>query len=744
MTIKSLFRRVKQFSPKSFILFLSAIGLVSLLVFGLTYSFIKQGIDERFEQLFSAKSSQFLAPIPPIKIGQKFTQKQLQTLLEYSGFQEKKTEEDLQLNEFRWSLPNNEKKLELIRAESVYPGNSLARSQLTIKFKTEESTLIIDGLSLDENQESIDSFELPPKRISSFYAGRLRTQTPVPLSEIPVDVRHAVMAIEDVNFLEHGGISLKSTLRALYKDLIAGKFVEGGSTITQQLMKNLFFSREKSVSRKAKEAIYAFITESTHSKESILEAYLNEVYLGQWSTHEIHGVSEAARFYFNRSIFDLSLSQSATLAAIIQAPNSHDPRRNPANALKRRNLVLKKMSDANFILPGEYQMAINEPLGVTPGEKNLQDTGYFMDLVLSQLPEDLKLRLNSDALTVYTTLNPYLQLQASQTLKDHLALMKKSYESITKKAEKGIQLQSAFISLDVLTGRVLALQGGSSYQKTQFNRILQGKRQPGSLFKPFVFLAAFDKADFSPPFTAITELDGSPFEWMYEGNQSWKPKNYDKDSPEKVTAKEALVNSINIPTARLAQAVGLDPIVDLIKRSGVKSEIIKIPSICLGSTEVTPFELAESYATLANNGKGHPLSSIEKVIDQSGQTIFEPNFPEEERLPAASSYLTVQLLKDVLSQGTGKAAAMSGLNVSNMAGKTGTTNDYKDAWFVGFTPKLLTLIWVGYDEEEKVGLTGSAAALPMWIDFMKTATPFYDEQDFKIPDGILEFRVNPK
>ena len=176
-------------------------------------------------------------------------------------------------------------------------------------------------------------------------------------------------------------------------------------------------------------------------------------------------------------------------------------------------------------------MAINEPLGVTPGEKNLQDTGYFMDLVLSQLPEDLKLRLNSDALTVYTTLNPYLQLQASQTLKDHLALMKKSYESITKKAEKGIQLQSAFISLDVLTGRVLALQGGSSYQKTQFNRILQGKRQPGSLFKPFVFLAAFDKADFSPPFTAITELDGSPFEWMYEGNQSWKPKNYDKDTP---------------------------------------------------------------------------------------------------------------------------------------------------------------------------------------------------------------------
>jgi penicillin-binding protein 1B len=552
------------------------------------------------------------------------------------------------------------------------------------------------------------------------------------------------MAIEDVNFLEHGGISFRSTIRALYKDLRARRFVEGGSTITQQLMKNLFFSREKAVSRKIKEALYAFITESSHSKESILEAYLNEVYLGQWSTHEIHGVSEAARFYFNRSIFDLSLSQSATLAAIIQAPNSHDPRRHPENTIKRRNLVLKKMLEANFILPGEYEMAMTEPLGVTPGEKNLQDTGYFMDLVLSQLPEEIKKRLDIDALTVYTTLNPYLQLQASQTLKEHLTLLRKSYASIAKKYEKGIPPQSALISVDIPTGAVVALQGGSSYQKTQFNRVLQGRRQPGSLFKPFVFLAAFDKSDFSPPFTAITELDGSPFEWNYEGGQSWKPKNYDENSPEKVTAEQALENSINIPTARLAQMVGLDPIVDLIKRSGIHSNIPKIPSIALGSVEVTPFELAESYATLANLGKGHKLQSISKVTDESGNTLYETPNSEEERLPAASSYLTIQLLKGVMSRGTAKAALASGLRVENMAGKTGTTNDYKDAWFVGFTPELLTLIWVGYDEEEKIGLTGSAAALPMWIDYMKQAKPYYNENDFKIPDGILEFRVNPK
>lgn len=711
------------------------LGLIVLVFLGLTlsYSFIKNSIDERFTQLLSLKSSQFLGLIPPLHLEQKFSEEQLHTLLEYSGYQEKRRGDDLLTNEFIWESDSHGTTIELLRSESIYPGKILSRTRVFFTFKKEGSDLVLNGISVGENNESVETFELSPKRISSFYAGRLRTQTPVELSDIPVTMRHAVMAIEDINFLEHGGVSLRSTIRALYKDLRARRFVEGGSTITQQLMKNLFFSRQKALSRKVKEAIYAFVSESTHSKESILEAYLNEVYLGQWSTHEIHGVSEAARFYFNRSIFDISLSQSATLAAIIQAPNSQDPRRHPETTIKRRNLVLKKMLEAHFILAGEYEMAMTDPLGVTPGEKNLQETGYFMDLVLTQLPEDIKNRLDTDALTVYTTLNPFLQIQASTILKNHLAKLKKDFASISKRAERGVQLQSALISVEVTTGKVVALQGGSSYQKTQFNRVLQGRRQPGSLFKPFVFLAAFNKPDLDPPFTSLTELDGTPFEWSYEGGQSWKPRNYDKESPEKMTAKEALEKSINIPTARLAQTVGLGPIIDLIRLAGIQSPLPKIPSISLGSVEVTPFELAESYVSLANLGKGHHLQSLINVVDSFGQTIYEPNSSEQERLPALPCFLTVQLLKGVLTQGTGRLALSSGLHLSNMAGKTGTTNDYKDAWFVGFTPKLLTLIWVGYDEEEKVGLTGSAAALPMWIDFMKQSTPYLDEADFKTP-----------
>jgi len=735
---------IKKISPKFVALWIGIASTGIFLILALSYSLIKQSIDEKFEQLFSKKSSQFVALLPAFHPQQRITKEQLETLLDYSGYQSKKDPDELLTNEYAWLEIPGSTQLILIRGESLYPGKPLAQTKAILSFENEGQTLILKEIWDEIVQNNVETFELAPKRISSYFAGRLRTQIPITLSDIPVNMRHAVMAIEDVNFLEHGGVSLRSTLRALYKDLRARRFVEGGSTITQQLMKNLFFSREKAISRKVKEAFYAFITESTHSKESILEAYLNEVYLGQWSTYEIHGVSEAARFYFNRSVFDLTLSQSATLAAIIQAPNSLDPHRHPESSIKRRNLVLKKMLEANFIVPEEYELAINEPQSVIPGEKNLQDTGYFMDLIFSELPETLKSRLDSEALTIYTSLNPYLQLQASNTLREHLTRMQKDYATLVKKAKQGFSLQSAFISIDVSSGQVLALQGGSSYQKTQFNRILQGKRQPGSLFKPFVFLAAFDKSDFSPPFTALTELDGSPFEWSYEGEQTWSPKNYDKDSPQKLTARETLENSVNIPTARLAQLVGLDPIIDLLRRSGIKSALPKIPSISLGSVEITPYELAESYATLANLGQGHRLHGLLKVVTSTGETLFEPNYPDEERLPEASCYLTLQILKGVLTQGTGKLAMLSGLPIANMAGKTGTTNDYKDAWFVGFTPKILTLVWVGYDEEQNVGLTGSAAALPIWIDYMKKASPFYDDKDFRIPDGILEFRVNPK
>ncbi|NBW98048.1 hypothetical protein EBR03_00605, partial [bacterium] len=596
----------------------------------------------------------------------------------------------------------------------------------------ENSQVSLENLYRTDSGEPLAELEFPPRSISSFYAGRVRTQNPIALSDIPISMRYAAMAIEDVHFLEHPGVSFRSIVRALIQDIRAGKFVQGGSTITQQLMKNLFFSREKSIFRKVQEAIYALLTEIKYPKETILEAYLNEVYLGQWSTHEIHGVQEGARFYFNQSATDLSLSQSATLAAIIQLPNAHDPHRYPDRVIKRRNLVMKKMLDAGFILPDEYQSGIQEPLGVIPPERNLEDIGYFMDLVFRELPESVKSRLNQESLTVYTTLNPFLQSIASRGLKNNLDRLIKGYASLKKREEKGTRLQSALIAVDVPSCSVIALQGGSGYRQTQFNRILTGKRQPGSLFKPFVFLTAFEKATFERPFSAETVLDGSPFDWVYD-RQSWQPRNYEEEAPEQVTAAEALQKSINIPTARLAQQVGLSPIQENLKKSGITSEVPLVPSISLGSAEVSPYELAESYTTLAQLGSGCHLRAIQQVFDENGNNVLDFPVVKEARLNPEATFQTVQLLKGVFTDGTARLAQGSGVPTEVFAGKTGTTNDFKDAWFVGFNSEMLALTWVGYDETENVGLTGAAAALPLWIEFMKEAQPFRQNKDFARP-----------
>jgi len=527
--------------------------------------------------------------------------------------------------------------------------------------------------------------------------------------------------------LEH----FKFSTRININDLIALKFVEGGSTITQQLMKNLFFSRRKELSRKFKEALYAFVAESRHSKETILEAYLNEVYFGQWNTHEIHGVSEAARYYFNRPVYELTLAQCALLAAIVKAPNLYHPHLSPERAIARRNLVLNKMLEAQFIVRSEHARAMRSPLGVVPSEKILHDAGYFMDLVMERLPNSLKKRLDTDALTIYLTLNPYLQQTASTLLSNHVERLEQAYASLKEKAEANIQLQAALIAIDVKRCNVLALQGGRSFKETQFNRVLQGKRQPGSLFKPFVYLSAF-LSDIDPPITPFTEIVDEPFEWAYEGGQLWTPRNYNEEFQGTVTVREALERSINIPTAKIAQMVGVKPIAEVLKRAGIKSEFMAVPSLALGSAEVSPFELSEAYTTIARLGNRCQLRPYLKVFDENKNIVFENEVESKEVIAPEMALQTVEILKGVFTDGTAKWAMKTGLDLQYFAGKTGTTNDYKDAWFVGFSPELLVLVWVGYDVEENVGLPGSVGALPLWIEFLKKSESFLSDEDFEL------------
>lgn len=729
------------FKNKGFLILALGFLLLPVALGTLYFLHVRNTIASRIDQLKSSRSSQFFASYPSLTPGQVWKKSELSNLLIEQGFQEVSRNEDLLPLQFYWDKASTF--LELYRGAFNESGKNIERLRGKIFFAPENDLLKITEIKVSETESALPYFEFAPKRIGAFYAGRLRTQRPISLSEVPVSVRHAVMAIEDAHFLEHAGVSIRSTFRAIYRDLIQLRFAEGGSTLTQQLMKNLFFSREKALTRKIKEAIYALTAEIFHSKEDILEAYLNEVYLGQWSGHEIHGVAEGSFFYFSRPVSEITLSQAATLAAIVQVPNALDPTRHPEKATKRRNLVLKKMLDEELILPGEYELAIQEPLNLSGTHQSLQDIGYFLDLVLQTLPDHIKSRLDYDALSILTPLNPYLQALSSRLLKANLERIEKQYASVKKKKEKGLQLQSSLIAVDVKTCSIVALQGGSSYQKTQFNRVIDGKRQPGSLFKPFVFLAGFANPSPDKPITAITEIEGEPFEWKYD-KQIWKPKNYDKEYPAKVTARLALANSINVPTAKLAQKTGISEVRKMIVSSGVKSSIPDFPSISLGSAEVSPLELAEAYTTFANLGKGCTLRPSLEVYDENKNVIFSNKIEIQERLPTVPTYLTVEMLKDTFRYGTAKAAQSYGFSLENFAGKTGTTNEYKDAWFVGFSPAFLTLVWVGYDEEEKVGLTGAAAALPLWADFSKGALSYFGTEDFAPPPGTTLVEIDPE
>ncbi|MCB0404962.1 MAG: PBP1A family penicillin-binding protein [Bdellovibrionales bacterium] len=697
-----------------------ALSAVLLVVY---VNLVSVEIDQRIDQLKSARSSTFYAIYPEFEIGQKTSLEALEKLLYDTGYLKKESLSELVTNAYVWENRSGPTwLLTLNRGNFSGAGYPLGKRVVRVRFDVEDKELTVSEIYSQVDSQRLDRFAHPPKRLGHFFAGRLRNQHSVALSDIPVSVRLAFIAIEDQHFLDHMGVSLRGTLRALWTDLVAMKWVQGGSTITQQLMKNLFFSREKVITRKLKEALYAFVAEARHEKEDILEAYLNEVYLGQWNTHEIHGVSEAAQYYFNRSVFDLTLAQSATLASVIKGPAIYNPHKNPTGVIERRNLVLKQMLEADFILPSEYAKAIREPLGVASAARELDDAAYFMELVMLDLPENVKSRLDSDALTIYVTLNPYLQSKAANALSAHIDRMEEYYKDLAQNKIDGKLLQGALVAIDVPSCSVLALQGGRNFREAPFNRVLQGKRQPGSLFKPFVYLTAFDSPPKGESITPTTILDDSPFVWKYD-RQEWEPQNYEKEFRGEVTLQEALQKSMNVPTARLAQMVGISPIVETMKRAGIESDIPKVPSIALGSAEVTPFELAQAYTTLARLGNRCVLRSYTKVFDESGALLQDAKLVEDRKLDGRATYETVKILQGVFTDGTAISALRSGLDLSNFAGKTGTTNDYKDAWFVGFSPDILVLVWVGYDVDTNMGYPGSVAALPIWVQFMKAAAP---------------------
>jgi penicillin-binding protein 1B len=565
---------------------------------------------------------------------------------------------------------------------------------------------------------------------------------PIRLAEAPPVLLAAILAAEDHRFFEHRGLDLRGLARAAWMNTRAGKVTQGGSTITQQLVKNRLLTAERTLARKLNEAWLATVIEWRYSKDDILEAYLNEVYLGQRGGLAIRGLGAAARVYFRKEVHQLTLGESAQLAGMIRAPNSYSPSLDPDRARRRRDVVLARMRELGKISALDLAEAHRETVRVHAAPGAGQMAAYFSDYVRQELEE----HFGDDFLSgprparVYTTLDMTLQRFAERALIRGLDRLETRFPRLRRR-DPAERLQAALIALDPASGEVRALVGGRDYQLSQFNRATRAHRQPGSAFKPFVFLAALALREGRASFTAASFVDDSPIT-LTVGGVPWTPRNHDDRYEGRVTVRQAFERSLNSATIRLAQAVGLPAVIRTARSLGLESRMSPVPAIALGAFEVTPMELARAYLPLANGGErpGGP-AVIRAVYPGGGPQLIVGGDEPARVISPAEAYLMTSLMQGVIDAGTASAVRAWGVT-GDVAGKTGTTNDGRDAWFLGYSSRLLTLVWVGFDGGEAHGLSASEAAVPIWADFMKQAVEAYPAPPFVVPSGITVTEID--
>ncbi len=603
--------------------------------------------------------------------------------------------------------------------------------------------IFLNGSSIAElwsPRGDVMQVQLEPLLMAQYLDNEPLLQQKVELSEVPVNCINAVMAIEDQNFLEHKGFSVTSFLRAIYKNVILRQRAQGGSTITQQLVKNYFLSSEKTFKRKFQELIMSILLEARFSKDEILETYLNIIYMGQSGAFRIHGFHAAADYYFQKDLKDLQLHECTLLAAVLNSPGLYNPWKKSESALKRRHLVLGKMRELNFISLEEADVADKMPLTETAPKAQARETApYYIDAVRKFLEKN---NLPSQGVKVYTALDLQAQQRAQESLQNHLSELEKSNRQIKINKEKGLSLEGAVLSGDAQSGLVHVLVGGRSFRKTQFNRAIEGHRQVGSIMKPFVYLSALQSnTPEGRPYLPNTMVLDEKFTINYEG-KSWTPENYGKKYYGSVPLFFALKNSLNASTAKVGMDVGLQKIINNAHEMGVDSELKPFPALTLGAFELYPIEVLRSYMALSQMGRKPDLSYVLKVEDFQNRPLyqFEPHSTESD--DPGSVAVLVGMMKQTVRTGTAKSVLASGFT-RPAAGKTGTTSDYKDTWFAGFTPKMTTVVWVGYDQNQKTGLTGASGAVPIWIDTMKTLALRQPPIDFLWPENTEKEIFSP-
>ncbi|WP_163338079.1 penicillin-binding protein 1B [Desulfopila sp. IMCC35008] len=589
----------------------------------------------------------------------------------------------------------------LITRPFSYPGGKEESASIRIDF-IEDSILKIVAA---QDSTPVSYVRIDPARIGSFHPLEHEDRLVLTNAEVPQLLKQSLIAVEDRDFYQHHGISIKGIVRALLTNIRAGRTVQGGSTITQQLVKNLFLNREQTLKRKFQEAVMAILLDRKYAKDEIMTAYINEVFLGQDGARAIHGFGLASQFFFRRDINDLSIAQIATLVGMVKGPSSYDPRRHPETALARRQQVLKMMQETGVIDTATQATAGNQPLtDVAPQKIGFNRFPAFLDLVKRQLQEEYHEKdLNSDGLQILTTLDPLTQIILEEQLELSISQLEQERQL------SNIEGAAVITSRD--TGEIEAIVGGKHSRTSGFNRALDANRPVGSLIKPAVYLAGLEQG-----YTLASPLLDQRLTLKTEG-ETWRPENYDRQEHGRVALYRALAKSYNLATVRLGLDVGLETVIDTIRRMGYSGQLKNYPSLLLGAVSMTPLQITQIYQTIGSGGFYQPLRSIRSVMDASGKTLNRYGLAVEQRFLPEHIYLLNHGLQRVMEEGTGRKLQIEDAGL--YSGKTGTSDGLRDSWFAGFTANRLSVVWLGKDDNTPTSLTGSTGALRAWGDIVE-------------------------
>jgi len=720
----------------------SFIVLAALFVVFFSYFYVKYDriIDHRFKGPVFANSAKIYAAPQPVAVGQKADLRGISAALRHAGYGEKDGQSPIGTYHVSGS------------SIQIQPGPGSYHSPEPATIRVREGH--VESITGNSGAQ-LDAYELEPEMVTSLSEGDQRSKRQVvKFNDIPKVLVDAVLAIEDRRFFEHNGINFARFAEAAWIDLTSQRHQQGGSTLTMQLSRGFFLTRERTIKRKLTEMLIAIELEQKFSKQQIFEIYANWVDLGQRGSFAISGFAEASRDYFNKDLKDITLPEAALLAGIIQGPSRLSPYRHPERAQERRNLVLDSMVETHAITREQADKAKATPLKLAPPNVEASDAPYFVDLVrdtvISKVPER---EMNEQAYRIYTTLDPELQRAAAQAVEAGIKLVddqvnkrrtkrvkigKGKYETTM---EPGPPAQVALIAMDPHTGEVLALVGGRNYAFSQLNHAV-AKRPTGSIFKPFVYAAAMNTAlDGSPQvLTPASIVSDQPSTFAY-GDQIYEPRNYKEEYHGDVTARYALAMSLNNATVKLAEEVGYDKVADLAKSAGIAS-VKATPAMALGAYDATPLDMAGAYTAFANNGVRLSPVMIKSVRNTDGDPVMNFNAENHQVLDPRVAYVMTDMMQGVINYGLGFSAVRGRGFQQPAAGKTGSSHD---GWFAGYTSNLVCIVWVGFDDYSDLHLSGAQTAAPIWTEFMKKAAviPRYsDMKSFSQPSGVVDVQLD--